>query len=145
MNSTNKKKRKTRRWVRSGLIFLATLTLTIVSVDKLAIQPAIKKEREKTSYEQKLKNQALAKSYAEAGFGWKGREWECLFGLWSVESRFDNLAKNRQGSSAYGIAQLLGESDSRPEYQILRGLKYISKRYGTPCKALHFHIRNGHY
>ena len=112
-----------RKTIRSGLIFLVALALTAVSVDKLAIQPAVKKEREKASYAQKLKNQEL----------------------WTLESRFDNYAKNQRGSSAYGIAQLLGETDSRPEYQILRGLKYIQHRYKTPCKALQFHLRNGHY
>ena len=134
-----------RKTIRSGLIFLVALALTAVSVDKLAIQPAVKKEREKANYAQKLKNQELAKNYASAGYGWEGEQWECLFGLWTLESRFDNYAKNQRGSSAYGIAQLLGETDSRPEYQILRGLKYIQHRYKTPCKALQFHLRNGHY
>jgi len=83
--------------------------------------------------------------YASAGWDWRGREWECLLSLWTSESRFDNYAKNQRGSSAYGIAQLLRETDSRPEYQILRGLKYISKRYETPCKAYKFFLKHNYY
>jgi len=101
----------------------------------------------KATQDEKDRNRKLAKDYAAAGFGWSGRESECLLALWTSESRFDNYAANQRGSSAYGIAQLLGEKDSRSEYQILRGLKYISKRYGTPCKARKFWLntRPHHY
>jgi len=99
----------------------------------------------KATQDEKNHNKKLAKNYASAGFGWQGREWECLLSLWTRESRFDNFAKNQRGSSAYGIAQLLGERDSRPEYQILRGLKYIDKRYQTPCKAYKFFLKHKYY
>jgi hypothetical protein len=102
-------------------------------------------ENRKATKDEKNYNKKLAKDYAQAGFGWSGREWECLLALWTRESRFDNYAKNQRGSSAYGIAQLLGERDSRAEYQILRGLKYISKRYGTPCKAKNFFLKHNYY
>ena len=69
----------------------------------------------------------------------------CLESLWTRESRFDNYAKNQRGSSAYGIAQLLGEKDHRSEYQILRGLKYISKRHHTPCRAYRFWLKHNYY
>ena len=99
----------------------------------------------KATQDEKNHNKKLAKNYASAGFGWQGREWECLLSLWTRESRFDNFAKNQRGSSAYGIAQLLGERDSRAEYQILRGAKYISKRYQTPCKAYKFFLKHNYY
>jgi hypothetical protein len=102
-------------------------------------------ENRKATKDEKDRNRKLAKDYAQAGFGWQGREWECLLALWTGESRFDNYAKNQQGSSAYGIAQLLGEKDHRSEYQILRGLKYISKRYDTPCRAYNFFLRHKYY
>jgi hypothetical protein len=102
-------------------------------------------ENRKATQDEKNYNKKLAKNYASAGFGWSGRESECLLALWTSESRFDNYAKNQRGSSAYGIAQLLGEKDSRAEYQILRGLKYISKRYGTPCKAKNFFLKHRYY
>jgi len=109
-------------------------------------------ENRKATKDEKDRNKSIAKDYAQVGFGWKGREWECLLTLWTGESRFDNYAypKDKNGrarSTAYGIAQLLGEKDNRSEYQILRGLKYISKRYGTPCKAYKFWLNTSphHY
>jgi hypothetical protein len=102
-------------------------------------------ENRKATQDEKKYNKKLAKDYAAAGWDWRGREWACLKSLWTSESRFDNYAKNQQGSSAYGIAQLLRETDSRAEYQILRGAKYISARYGTPCKAHKFFLKNRYY
>ena len=102
-------------------------------------------ENRKATQNEKNRNKKLAKDYASAGFDWRGREWECLKSLWTAESRFDNYAKNQRGSSAYGIAQLLREKDHRSEYQILRGLKYIDTRYGSPCKAYKFFLRNNYY
>jgi hypothetical protein len=137
-------------WVRNGLILLATLGLLLVGQDKLFPPPLGRIpdgviENRKATQDEKNHNRKIAKAYAQAGFGWSGRESECLLALWTSESRFDNYAKNQRGSSAYGIAQLLGEKDSRAEYQILRGLKYISKRYGTPCKAYRFFLTHRYY
>jgi hypothetical protein len=139
-----------RKWVRSGLILLATLSLLVVGQDKLFAPPIGKIpdgviSHRKATQDEKNYNKKLAKDYASAGWDWRGREWECLKSLWTSESRFDNFANNQRGSSAYGIAQLLGEKDSRSEYQILRGLKYISKRYGTPCKAHNFFLKSRYY
>jgi hypothetical protein len=139
-----------RKWVKNGLILLATLSLLVVGQDKLFPPPVGKIpdgviSHRKATQDEKNYNRKIAKDYASAGFGWSGRESECLLALWTSESRFDNYAKNQRGSSAYGIAQLLGEKDSRAEYQILRGLKYISKRYQTPCKAHKFFLKNRYY
>ena len=101
--------------------------------------------RTKATNEEKRHNKALALSYADVGYGWKGREGACLIRLWSGESRFDNYAKNQRGSSAYGIAQHLGERSSDPSIQILRGLRYISYRYYSPCRAETFHRRHNWY
>ena len=138
------------RWVRSGLILTATLSLLMVGHNSLFTPPLGRIpdgviESRKATTDEKNHNRKLAKDYASAGFGWQAREWKCLESLWTRESRFDHYAKNQQGSSAYGIAQLLGEKDTRPEYQILRGLKYISKRYNTPCRAYKFHLKHNYY
>jgi hypothetical protein len=101
--------------------------------------------RTKATWEEKGENRKLAKKYAWVAFGWRGGEWECLHFLWTRESRFDHLASNQQGSSAFGIAQLLGERSREPAVQILRGLRYIDKRHGTPCKAKRFAIKHGYY
>jgi len=129
---------------------MATLALLTQGHNKLFPPPLGKIpngviENRKATKDEKDRNRKLAKDYAQAGFGWSGRESECLLSLWTRESRFDNYAKNQQGSSAYGIAQLLGEKDHRSEYQILRGLKYISKRYDTPCRAYNFFLRHKYY
>jgi hypothetical protein len=137
-------------WVRNGLISLATLSLVVFAEGKLST-PIVKQipngviENRKATKDEKDRNRKLAQEYASAGWDWRGREWVCLKSLWTRESRFDNYAKNQRGSSAYGIAQLLREKDHRSEYQILRGLKYIDSRYGSPCKAYKFFLRNNYY
>ena len=137
-------------WIRNGLILLVALGLLTLGHNQLFTPPVGRIpdgviENRKATQDEKESNRKLAKSYAQAGWGWSGRESECLLALWTSESRFDNYAINKQGSSAYGIAQLLGEKDNRPEYQILRGLKYISKRYHTPCRAYKFFLTNRYY
>jgi hypothetical protein len=139
-----------KKWVRNGLILMATLVLLMQGHDKLFTPPVGQIpngviENRKATKDEKNRNKKLAKDYAAAGWDWRGREWACLESLWTRESRFDNYAKNQRGSSAYGIAQLLRETDSRAEYQILRGLKYISKRYQTPCKAHKFFLKHNYY
>jgi hypothetical protein len=137
-------------WVRNGLISLATLSLVVFAEGKLST-PTVKQipngviENRKATKDEKSRNRKLAQDYASAGWDWRGKEWTCLKSLWTRESRFDNYAKNQRGSSAYGIAQLLREKDHRSEYQILRGLKYIDSRYGSPCKAYKFFLRNNYY
>jgi hypothetical protein len=137
-------------WVRNGLISLVTLSLIVFAEGKLST-PTVKQipngviENRKATKDEKDRNRKLAQEYASAGWDWRGKEWQCLKSLWTRESRFDNYAKNQRGSSAYGIAQLLREKDHRSEYQILRGLKYIDTRYGSPCKAYKFFLRNNYY
>jgi len=139
-----------KRWVRSGLILMATLVLLSTGHNNLFPPPVGQIpngviENRKATKDEKNRNKKLAKDYAAAGWDWRGREWECLKSLWTAESRFDNYATNQRGSSAYGIAQLLRETDSRAEYQILRGLKYISARYETPCKSYKFFLKHNYY
>lgn len=107
-------------------------------------KPAIE-ERTKATMAEKKANKALAKRYAWVGYGWKDMEWRCLDYIFTKESRYDHLAKNRQGSSAFGIGQVLGETSKDPAIQILHAYKYITKRYKTPCKAMKYHLRHNHY
>ena len=89
---------------------------------------------------EKRENKALAISYAYA-LGYSKANIKCLITLWAGESRFDHLADNKR-STAYGIAQLLGERSSEPSIQILHGIRYIGKRYkGNACIALKHHRR----
>ena len=107
-------------------------------------KPAIE-ERTQATMAEKRANKALAKRYAWVGYGWKDMEWRCLDYIFTKESRYDHLAKNRQGSSAYGIGQLLKETSKDPAIQILHTYKYITKRYKTPCRAMKYHLRHNHY
>ena len=94
---------------------------------------------------EKRENKRIAREYSKA-LGYTTRERECLVTLWTRESRFDHLAKNQRGSSAYGIAQLLRERSGKAELQILHGLRYLEHRYrGSACRALAFHDRRGWY
>ena len=132
------------------MILVVALGLLLVGQDKLFPPPAGQIpdgviESRKATQDEKNYNKKLAKEYASAGWDWRGRESECLLALWTRESRFDNYAKNQRGSSAYGIAQLLGEQDVRSEYQILRGLRYVDKRYSSPCRAWSFFLKNNYY
>ena len=99
----------------------------------------------KATMEQKYANKVMAMRYAKAGWNWNLKERQCVYKLFTKESRFDHLAKNQQGSSAFGIAQMLRETSTDPAIQILNAYKYISHRYGTPCKAWSFHQRRNWY
>ena len=100
--------------------------------------------------EEKNENRRIAREYSRA-LGYSRKEIACLITLWTRESRFDHLARPRdsQGrptSSAFGIAQLLGERSGTPELQILHGLRYLDARYGkSACRALRHAYRTGWY
>ena len=93
------------------------------------------KEQTKATMEQKQANKVMAMKFAKAGWNWDKTQRRCAYSLFMKESRFDHLAKNQQGSSAFGIGQVLKETSKDPAIQILNAYKYIKHRYGTPCKA----------
>ena len=137
--------------VRLGLTYTAALaTLWVVLAHptgevKFPSNIPTEIKRTKATWEEKGENKEIARTYASAGWGWSGKQWLCLHDLWMRESRFDHLASNQQGSSAFGIAQRLGETSRNPRIQILRGLRYVEHRHLTPCKALAFHKRFNYY
>ncbi len=74
------------------------------------------------------------------------REFKCLHDLWMKESNWRPNAHNKS-SGAFGIAQFLPSTwgnykfpykPKDPQIQIDAGLRYIYKRYGSPCKAWAF-------
>jgi hypothetical protein len=93
------------------------------------------KPQTKATMEQKRDNKVMAMKFAKAGWNWDRNQRRCAYSLFMKESRFDHLAKNQQGSSAFGIGQVLKETSKDPAIQILNAYKYIAHRYGTPCKA----------
>jgi hypothetical protein len=72
------------------------------------------------------------------------KQYRCLELLWNRESMWDPRADNPK-SSAYGIPQLLKLKVHDPFMQIDLGLKYISHKHRTPCRALQFHNKRGWY
>jgi hypothetical protein len=93
------------------------------------------KAQTKATPQQKYANKVMAMKFAKAGYDWDLRQRQCVYKLFNKESRFDHLAKNQQGSSAFGIGQVLKETSKDPAVQILKAYKYIKHRYDTPCKA----------
>lgn len=75
-----------------------------------------------------------------------------LITLWNKESGWNPNAQNPT-STAYGIAQFLNgtwagtgyQKTSDPYKQIQAGLSYIYGRYGSPSKALKFHLAHNWY
>lgn len=99
----------------------------------------------KATMAQKRANKAMARRFASAGWGWNKVQQRCVVALFTKESRFDHLAKNQKGSSAYGIAQMLGEKSKDPAVQLLHAYKYIQHRYSNPCRAYAHHQRKNWY
>jgi hypothetical protein len=131
--------------MRNRFIVLSILTASLLIVQ---LNHTIKTRddkppiiRTKATMEEKKANKIMAMRYAQVGWGWDKTQRACVYKIFMKESRFDHLAKNQQGSSAYGIAQMLGEKSKDPAVQILRAYRYIEHRYGTPCKAWSHHTR----
>ena len=87
------------------------------------------------------------KQYAKEQFteyNWEDSQFACLGKLWGKESAWNHLADNPE-STAFGIAQMLGEDSTKPHIQINNGLRYIQHRYQNPCAAWQFWQRNNWY
>jgi hypothetical protein len=99
-------------------------------------------------------NQWWAKRLMATRYHWQStRQFRCLVKLWNFESHWNHRAHNRR-SGAHGIPQALPGSKMRsagpdwrtnPVTQISWGLRYIKKRYSTPCGALTSFYRRGWY
>jgi hypothetical protein len=88
-------------------------------------------------------NKEAYKLYAYAKL-FNSKEFICLNALWTKESQWSSVARNKS-SSAYGIPQLLKMKEKDPYKQIDLGLKYITTRYSTPCNAWAFFKVKGYY
>lgn len=126
---------KKRAFIVIGILLLASLaplTHTVTVDVQVDVKPRI---RTKATMEEKQRNKAMAMKFAQHGWDWDASQRKCIRLLFTKESRFDHLAKNQQGSSAFGIAQMLKETSKDPAVQILNAYRYIEHRYDTPCKA----------
>lgn len=93
--------------------------------------------------------------YAQAiapNFGWGANELSAWYTLGMKESGWRNTAQNPT-STAYGIGQFLNSTwagvgiakTSDPARQVEAMARYIKNRYGSPSRALAFHIKNNWY
>jgi len=132
---------------KAALIGCLLAVITIQPSAQEPLPPKVKPvavEPKHDTKEQRKANKKLAKAIAGAGFGWTGKEWKCLDYILYNESKYDRKADNKH-STAYGLAQMLGEDSKDAAIQLLHGYKYIVTRYDTPCKAVHFHHRHRYY
>lgn len=116
-----------------------------VEVKVSVTNPAPVVVQTKATWAQKQANKVMAMRYAKAGWGWDITQRRCAYSLFMKESKFDHLAKNSRGSSAFGIAQMLKETSKDPHIQILKAYRYIEHRYETPCRALRWHKLHNWY
>ncbi len=95
----------------------------------------------------------VAKSILIDEYGFNERQYNCLNDLWTQESNWNYKSRNKV-SGAHGIPQALPASKmniistdwrTNPVTQIRWGLRYISIRYETPCKAWAKHKRSNWY
>ena len=93
----------------------------------------------------------VAKAIMTEEFGFNDAQFSCLNSLWTKESHWNYRSHNKR-SGAHGIPQALPADKmsvvgtdwrTNPVTQIRWGLRYITMRYDTPCKAWsHFKSRN---
>jgi hypothetical protein len=72
------------------------------------------------------------------------QEFQCFNKIITKESRWSYVARN---GSHYGLGQMRSKHyrDLDPFRQIDASIAYITKRYGSTCKALTFHGKHGYY
>jgi len=72
------------------------------------------------------------------------KQYQCFRWIITKESRWNPKARN---GSHYGLGQMRSTwyRDLDPFRQIDATIRYITKRYGSPCKAREFHERKGWY
>lgn len=133
-----------------GSINLAATPVGSLFSSDLALVSAISRQVEmaRTPFGAKQ----VAQSILVNEFGFSNAQYSCLNSLWTKESHWNYKAHNYR-SGAHGIAQALPAekmsvvgSDWRtnPVTQIRWGLRYITMRYDTPCKAWS-HFKARHY
>lgn len=101
-----------------------------------------------------VQNHPKSFAYQKVMQQWRSKaHYSCLVQLWNRESHWNPLAHNKS-SGAFGIAQFMPTTWANyhlpyktrlASVQITGGLRYITKRYGTPCAAWKFWQKNYWY
>ena len=132
-----------------GSISLASTSVGAVFSSDLALVSSISASVEMARTPDGAKQVAEIILSEEYGFG--ESQFACLDSLWTRESHWNYKAHNYR-SGAHGIAQALPAEKmsvvgtdwrTNPVTQIRWGIRYITMRYDTPCKAWsYFKARN---
>lgn len=132
---------------------LITLTVLLCMQHTTAVYAEVPKPKPSVIVKKPVVTKETPKQIAQRISRSRGidvNQWRCLDMLWTKESHFNPKAHNKK-SGAYGIAQFLPKTwgsrkrTSDPKTQVEYGLKYINKRYGSPCAAWKHHRNYGWY
>jgi hypothetical protein len=124
---------------KNSLILTLILAISLGILTPSAAQAPLQEHKQVTVL--------MAKQYAKQQLLFRGylrNNWTCLESLWTKESHWNHKADNKR-STAYGIAQRLGEKSTNYVTQIDNGLRYIESRYGNPCNAWAFWKKKNWY
>jgi len=133
-----------------GSIDLAATPVGAMFSSDLALVSSISRQVEMARTQ--IGARKVAQAILSEEFGFNKAQFSCLNSLWTKESHWNYKAHNYR-SGAHGIAQALPAEKmsviatdwrTNPVTQIRWGLRYITMRYDTPCKAWS-HFKSRHY
>ena len=144
----------TKTWIRGFVATVAVIAIWLNPSVKTVALPVVEMSsdaaveiKQKPVREKSLSVRAYVQARASRN-GWSWAQWRAVVALVNLENRSWNVyAKNREGSSAYGLFQILRTPHGTPlRKQVDRFIRYINGRYdGDPVKALaHWH-KHGWY
>lgn len=128
--------------IQKTILTTVTGLLIVVASPAEANAPLISKKQQ--AFHLAKQNPKEYAQIAIKAYNWNTTQYVCLSQLWGKESAWNHKSDNPK-SSAYGIAQMLGEKSKHPKIQIDNGLRYIEHRYGKPCNGWKFWQRHSWY
>ena len=134
-----------------GSINLASTSVGAIFSSDLALVSSISASVEMARTSDGAKK--VAEIILSEEYGFNEAQFACLDSLWTRESHWNYKAHNYR-SGAHGIAQALPAEKmsvvgtdwrTNPVTQIRWGIRYITMRYDTPCKAWSFFKSRNYY
>lgn len=133
--------------MKLGIKLILILALNLTLATPTSSVPVTEKMKTKV-----LQPKDYAAYKATKKYKWGKEQHKCLRALWGKESAWNFQAKSP--TKDYGIPQRHMSHNSikeitdflkHPHPQIDWGLNYIQSRYGSPCMAWKFHLKNNWY
>lgn len=134
-----------------GSIDLAATPVGAMFSSDLALVSSISRQVEMARTQ--IGARKVAAAILSEEYGFDQSQYSCLNSLWTKESHWNYKAHNYR-SGAHGIAQALPAEKmnvvatdwrTNPVTQIRWGIRYITMRYDTPCKAWSKFKRSHYY